>query len=90
MTESAIENFVVNKAKKRGFFVRKVKWLGIDGAPDRMFAHRDRGTVFIEFKDTDEIAKLYQTLEHAEMRAAGVEVHVCDNVQDALRILGIE
>lgn len=87
MRESQIELPVVARAEAAGYFVRKVAWLGRRAAPDRVFARRDRGTVYIEFKKPGETATLAQSLEHKRMRDAGMEVHVCDNVNDAMRIL---
>lgn len=87
MRESAIENPVVAKAERAGYFVRKVAWLGRKHAPDRLFAREDRGQVFIEFKRPGEDARRGQRIEHRKMREAGIEVHVCDSVEDALKIL---
>jgi hypothetical protein len=85
--ESAIENPVVKRAEAAGYYVRKVAWVGRRSAPDRLFARKDRGSVYIEFKKPGASATLSQSLEHERMRAAGIEVHVCDNVDDAMRIL---
>lgn len=87
--ELSIELPVVRRAERAGFFVRKVNWQGRRNAPDRVFSRRDRGTVWIEFKAPNEPARFGQVEEHKEMREAGMEVHVCDNIDDALRILGI-
>ena len=85
--EDEIENKVVQKAEAKGFFVRKLGWKGRTGAPDRVFARQDRGTVYIEFKAPGETADYHQVREHRKMREAGMEVHVCDSVDDAMRIL---
>ena len=85
--ESAIENPVVKRAEQAGYFVRKVQWVGRRSAPDRLFARKDRGQVYIEFKAPGEDARLSQKIEHKRMRDAGIEVHVCDNIDDAMRIL---
>ena len=87
MRESAIENAVVHAATRAGYFVRKLAWTGVDGAPDRVFSRADRGVVFIEFKAPGKRPAMHQTLEHEAMRSAGMEVHVCDNVADAKRVL---
>lgn len=87
MRESAIENSVVKRAEAAGYFVRKVAWPGRRNAPDRVFAHRRRGTVWIEFKRPGEKPRKGQAMEHERMEEAGMEVHVCDNVRDALLIL---
>ena len=89
MLETGVELPVVKRAENAGFFVRKVAWPGRKHAPDRVFAHEDRGTVWIEFKKPGEKPRLGQTREHKRMRDAGMEVHVCDNADDALRILGL-
>lgn len=85
--ESAIENPVVTRAERAGYFVRKVGWVGRRSAPDRVFAREDRGEVWIEFKDKGEVPTRLQLNEHKRMRSAGMEVHVCDNINDALRVL---
>jgi hypothetical protein len=85
--EIAIENPVVVRAERAGYFVRKAGWVGRRSAPDRVFARKDRGTVWIEFKRPGEMPTKLQAEEHAKMRAAGMEVHVCDSIDDAMRIL---
>jgi len=87
--ESAIEDYVVERAEAAGFFVRKVSWQGRKSAPDRVFSRDDRGTVWIEFKAPGEEARSDQSREHKRMRAAGMEVHVCDNARTAMRVLGL-
>lgn len=89
MLEKAVELPVVKRAEAAGFFVRKVEWPGRKGAPDRVFSREDRGTVWIEFKAPGEKPRRSQIIEHDRMRAAGMEVHVCDDIADALEILGI-
>ena len=89
MREVAVENPVVYRAERAGFYVRKVAWVGRRGAPDRLFARKDRGQVYIEFKRPGEAPRSDQIREHQKMREAGIEVHVCDSVEDALIILGL-
>lgn len=89
MLEKAVELPVVKRAEAAGFFVRKVEWPGRKGAPDRVFSREDRGTVWIEFKAPGETPRGSQIIEHERMRAAGMEVHVCDDIAAALEILGI-
>lgn len=86
MTESPIEKYVVERAKADGWFARKMRWIGVDGAPDRFFAKAGR-IVLIEFKTPGGKARKRQKEEHDELLAAGVEVHVADNPLTALRIL---
>lgn len=87
MAETHIENPVVVRAEAAGYLVRKVQWVGRKGAPDRLFARPDRGLVFIEFKAPGEEPNTQQSREHKRMREAGIEVHVCDSVEEALVLL---
>lgn len=89
MRENAVENPVVFRAERAGFFVRKVSWIGRAGAPDRLFARKDRGQVYIEFKRPGGTPDAHQVREHRKMREAGIEVHICDSVEDALIVLGL-
>jgi hypothetical protein len=89
MRESAIEEPVVVRAERAGYFCRKVSWVGRRSAPDRLFCRPDRGVVFIEFKAPGEKPTRLQLREHERMRAAGMEVHVCDNVVSAFRVLNL-
>lgn len=86
--EKAVEMPVVKRAEKAGWFVRKVQWPGRIGAPDRVFI-KDGRVVWIEFKDAGKTPRLSQTLEHDRMKAAGAEIYWCDNITDALQILGL-
>lgn len=87
--EAAVENPVVVRAERAGFYCRKVSWIGRAGAPDRLFARADRGQVYIEFKKRGGKPEAHQIREHKRMREAGIEVHVCDTVEDALIVLGL-
>ena len=88
MIESPIEEWVASRAEKAGWYCRKMKWIGVDGAPDRFFA-KDGRVVLIEFKRPGGKPKKRQPGEHAALVAAGVEVHVVDNPLAGLRVLGI-
>ena len=88
MIESPIQNYVISKAEEKGWYARKMKWVGIDGAPDNFFAKGGR-IVLIEFKRPGGKPKKRQKEEHEYLKEAGVEVHVVDNPLTAFRILGI-
>ena len=88
MIESPIENWVIDKAGQHGWFARKMAWRGRNGAPDDFFA-KDGRIVLIEMKRPGGKARPGQKKEHEALKAAGVEVHVCDNPLAALRILGV-
>ena len=88
--ENTVENPLVKAATDHGFWVRKCVWLGRRGAPDRVFARRGRGPVWIELKrpgGRDSGLEALQRIEIRRMREAGCEVHVCDSVKEAMAIL---
>ena len=85
--EAPLEMTCCEIARRDGWFVRKVKWIGRVGAPDRMFARKGR-VVFIEFKSPD--APDYrptQAREMMEMRDAGMEVYFCAGITEFADIM---
>lgn len=86
--ESYIELNVVSESEGAGWWCRKVQWGGRRSAPDRVFAKKGR-VVWIEFKRPGERPTTVQTREHERMRAAGMEVYWCDDLDTARKILGL-
>lgn len=88
-----IQERVEELAAAHGWFVRRVAWgVGRRRAPDNVFSKKFgilNKTVWIEFKDRGKSARQDQLDEHKEMREAGMEVHVCDSVSAACKVLGI-
>lgn len=93
MRESEIEKYLVKKVKALGGEVRKVKWIGRRGAPDRLVMlpinleqYRLYLTIWVELKATGEVAEPHQLREHNRMRAMGQRVVVIDSIEgvDAL------
>lgn len=86
MLESVVEEKVCAFAKKRGWLVRKMAYLGRRGCPDRWFFRAGR-MVIIEFKrpgcEPDEI----QCREHARLREQGFIVHVIDSIAEGCALL---
>lgn len=89
--EGEIEDAVMSRARKAGWLVRKLKWPGRVGGPDRYFL-KDGRTVLIEFKAEGKEVEpgSVQEREIGRLRAAGGEVHVCNDIDSALAILGIK
>lgn len=81
--EKAIEHRVVKLAKTYGAEVRKVRWIGRNGAPDRIVMLPDGRVIWIEFKAPGKRPTLQQQAEHARMRAVGQTVLVIDSVEGA-------
>lgn len=88
MRESEIENYLVAKVKEKGGEVRKVKWIGRNGAPDRLVMLKGihNHTVWVELK-AEGLAALFphtpherqQHREHERMRAMGQRIVVIDS-----------
>lgn len=85
MRESDIEEYLVERVRSLGGEVRKVKWIGRNGAPDRLVMLPDR-TIWIELKAPG-LAVLFphtpherqQHREHVRMQAMGQRVVVVDS-----------
>ena len=96
MRESEIEKYLVKRVKELGGEVRKVKWIGRRGAPDRlvMFPVTNQKfiggmwgtTLWVELKATGKVAEPHQLREHIRMRAVGQRVVVIASIEgvDAL------
>lgn len=98
MRESIIEQYLVDWVKALGGEVRKVKWVGHRGAPDRLVMLPpwepspgnlyDR-TVWVELKAPGQKPKPHQTREHERMRKMGQRVEVIDSLEGVDALLGI-
>lgn len=84
--ESEIEQAAMDYAEWRGWWQVKIMRASRNGVPDRVLIRAGR-VIFIEFKRDGEEPTPQQIKRHAEMRAHGAEVFVCDNLADAKRIL---
>jgi hypothetical protein len=93
MRESDIEEYLVERVRKLGGELRKVKWIGRNGAPDRLVMLPDR-TVWVELKAPG-LAALFphtpherqQHREHVRMRAMNQRVEVVDSYQGVDEVL---
>jgi hypothetical protein len=83
-----IERDSMRMAEVHGWWQRKFTSPSHSGVPDRILAKRSR-VLFIEFKQPGEPLSQLQIDEIRLMVDAGLEVHVCDTVDDVKRILGI-
>lgn len=80
MRESDIERYLVKRVKARGGEVRKLRWIGRRGAPDRLVLMPKR-TLWIELKAPGERPTAGQLREHARMRRMGQQVEVIDSLE---------
>jgi len=87
--ERAVEGPCKKMARDDGWFVRKHRTPGHNGAPDDYFAKNGR-VFWVEFKKPGEEPDPDQLACHAEMRAAGLTVYICDNKKHFQWILTCE
>lgn len=96
MRERDIEDYLVKRVNAMGGEVRKVKWIGRRGAPDRLvmlpFLQWDRwhngGTIWVELKAPGVEPEPHQAREHERMRAMGQRVLVIDSLAGVEELLG--
>lgn len=99
MHEAKIEEHLVRRVRELGGEVRKVKWLGRRGAPDRLVMlppmkdfdapivyHYGR-TIWVELKAPGEKPKPHQQREHERMRRMGQRVEVVDSIEGVEELL---
>lgn len=88
MRERDIEKYLVERVKALGGEVRKVKWIGRNGAPDRLVMlpywwryGGEHSTIWVELKATGKKPESHQLREHKRMRAMGQRVEVIDSLE---------
>lgn len=78
--ESKIETYFRDQILSIGGEVRKVKWIGRNGAPDR-FAAFLGWNGFIEFKAPGLDLEPHQAREHERLKALGVRVLMLNSIE---------
>ena len=86
MRENKLERYLTSKLTKLGISTRKVKWIGRDGAPDRLILAN--GGIWAELKAPGEKPRVNQVIEHEKMKAAGMRVEIIDSLEDVDRLVG--
>jgi len=87
MRERDIENYLVGRVKALGGEVRKLRWIGRNGAPDR-FVMLKGWSFFAELKAPGQKPRVNQLREHERLRAMGQSVHVIDSIAKVEALLG--
>ena len=81
--EGIVEEYFVKRVRETGGKVRKLKWIGRNGAPDRMVwwpVKRGSADVyFVELKAPGEKPTAQQKEEHKNMKDSGLRVLVVDS-----------
>lgn len=86
MREREIEMYLVKRVKTLGGEVRKVRWIGRNGAPDRLVMLPGK-TLWVELKAPGEKIKPHQAREHERMRRLGQRVEVVDSFERVNEVL---
>ena len=86
MIERDIEGHLVRRAREVGGEVRKVKWIGRRGAPDRVVMLPGGRLYWVELKRPGQKAEPHQAREHERMRGMGQRVLVIDSFE-AIEVL---
>lgn len=95
LRERDIEKYLVKRVKELGGEVRKVKWIGRKGAPDRRVmlppgAGRcfgvHPGGLWVELKAPGVQPEAHQLREHKRMRDLGERVFVIDSIEGVERL----
>jgi len=77
MTEAQVERYLITCVTERGGMLRKVRWIGRRGCPDRFIMWPTRGYGhWVELKSPIGKLSAPQIREIARLRASGQTVHV--------------
>lgn len=83
--EGIIEAYFVKRVRETGGKVRKLKWIGRNGAPDRMVWWPVKGdqpdVVFVELKAHGKAPTPQQEKEHKILKKDGFNVFVIDSMK---------
>lgn len=94
--ESDIEKYLCDRVKELGGEVRKVRWIGRNGAPDRLamlpeknpaLGHAFNNTIWVELKAPGEKCRPHQIREHERMARMGQRVVVIDSFEGVDEVL---
>jgi hypothetical protein len=87
MREIEVEDYLVEQAKAIGGEVRKLRWIGRNGAPDRVIMFEGK-TIWVELKRPGtKRANPHQIREHERMRRAGQTVVVIDSFEGVDKLI---
>ncbi len=81
MRERDIEAHLVQRVKALGGEIRKLRWIGRRGAPDRVVMFPGGQLWWIELKRPGGTAEAHQAREHARMLKMGQCVLVLDTIE---------
>jgi hypothetical protein len=85
--ERDIESYLVTRVKAMSGEVRKAKWIGRTGAPDRRVLLPGKSPVWVELKAPGVKPEAHQIREHNRMRRLGELVVVIDSLEGVEELL---
>lgn len=92
--ERDIEKYLVAEVRRLGGEVRKIKWVGRGGAPDRLVmlpgTMRHSTTLWVEVKSPGIGPEQHQHREHSRMRKMGQRVEIVDSFLAVDLVLSLE
>ena len=88
--ENKIETAFVKHVKKLGGEVRKLKWIGRHGAPDRIVFFPPNVVFFVELKAPGKKLDPHQKREHKRLKRFGMKVYTIDSIADAVMTANLE
>lgn len=90
--EGKIEAYLVQRVRETGGKVRKLKWIGRSGAPDRIVWWSINGTaviVFVEVKAPGKKMGELQKIECEKLRDDGIDAFVIDTKEEVDRMISL-
>ena len=87
MRERDMEAYLVKRVNALGGEVRKLKWIGRRGAPDRVVMLPEGLLYWVELKALGQRAAAHQAREHVRMLKMGQRVLVLDTLEKIDRVL---
>ena len=88
MLERDLEAYLSTRVRAMGGELRKAKWIGRTGAPDRRVMLPGRNPVWVELKAPGKTPSAHQQREHERMRALGEIVIVIDSLAGVEGMIG--
>lgn len=82
MRESKVEDYFDSQVRLSGGDVRKVQWIGRNGAPDKLAGWPNGNSGFVELKRPRGTAEVHQSREHTAMRAMGLRVDIVTTLEE--------
>lgn len=82
MIERDVERRLVRRVRELGGEVRKVRWVGRNGAPDRVVFLTGKPALWVELKRPGGRLRRCQVREHERMRNAGQHVVVWSSIDE--------